>query len=315
MFYRRRLLRLFIGVSLGLCIAVAGFAGGSAEDAPDEDGIKVTVSILPQKYFVERVGRDAVHVSVLVPPGSSPHTYDPTPRQVAALSESRALFLIGETFEDAFVPGIEKNLPDLMIVRTYENVRFRPFDQSVDGHTHHDHDEADHDEADHDDHDHERDTHIWLGPLEVKTQARTIRDALIRLDPDREAFFRKNFDDFAEDIDRLHAELKEILEPVQGKTMLVYHGAFGYFADAYNLAQVAVETGGTEPTVRQIEALIEKARAEGAGVIFVQPEFPTTSAQAIASAIDGAVVPVNPLAPDWLDNMRLIAESLRAGLE
>jgi zinc transport system substrate-binding protein len=301
--------------------------------------LAVTVSIQPQRYFVERIAGDLAEVNVLVPPDRGPATYEPTPRQVESLARSDVYFRIGVPFEGAFVPRIQSALPDLRIVDTSSGIERR----SLEAHTHDDeashdndadHDEADHGEVAHDEADHGEgahaeadhdgadhgevanpDPHIWLSPPLVKRQARTIRDALIDLRPETAEQFRQNYASFAADIDALHRELTELLEPVEGETLFVFHPGFGYFGDAYGLEQEAIETGGDEPTAARLQELIREARAENVRVIFVQPQFATSAARRIAEAIDGAVVTVNPLAADWLSNMRHIAESVREGLE
>ena len=132
------------------------------------------------------------------------------------------------------------------------------------------------------------DPHIWLNPLLVKTQARTICDALVELDPQHAADYRKNLAAFEADLDRVHAEIAATLAPLKGRELFVFHPAFGYFADAYGLKQVPVEIEGKEPTAKQLAELIARAKADHVKVIFVQPQFSRKSAEAIAQAIGGA---------------------------
>jgi zinc transport system substrate-binding protein len=117
-----------------------------------------------------------------------------------------------------------------------------------------------------------------------------------------------------EDLDRLDARLRESLAPLKGRDFFVYHPAFGYFADAYGLRQIPVEIEGKEPTARQLARLIDRARAEGVRVIFVQPQFSAKSAQAIATAIGGSVIPLDDLAKDYLANLAAMAEKVRGAL-
>ena len=114
--------------------------------------------------------------------------------------------------------------------------------------------------------------------------------------------------------DRVDAELEEILRPLRGEALFVFHPAFGYFADRYGLEQIAIEIEGREPGPRQLEEIIEHAKEQGVRVIFVQPQFSKKSAETVARAIDGAVVPIDPLAYDWLDNLKRIGEKVRQGL-
>ncbi|MBN2051105.1 MAG: zinc ABC transporter substrate-binding protein [Spirochaetales bacterium] len=294
---------------LGLLLLVSTtllFARGEKEPALPEEGgrLGAFVSILPQKTFVERIGGDRVSVSVMVEPGKSPATYSPTPRQVSALGEAQVFFTIGVAFERAFLPAVQKNLKNLLIVDTSEGIEKRP----IEGHDH----------GDEEDHGHEAeepDPHIWMSPVLVKKQAWIIAETLTKLDPAGAAYYRKNLESFITNLDTLDARLAEVLKPYAGQTIFVYHPAFGYFADRYGLKQVAIETGGKEPTPATLNEIIEHAKEEGVRVIFVQPEFPADSAAAVAAALNGSVVTVAPLAADYFENLERLAEALAGALK
>lgn len=300
-----------ITIALMLTFAVtAAFAAGEAEPAASEGGetatqgergaLQVFVSILPQKDWVERIAGETADVSVMVPPSGQPHNYEPTPQQVTSLSEADVYFRIRVPFEVQFMERIERSLEGLRVVDVTENVERRRFDPSVrsaDG-------EA---KA-------PIDPHVWLGPEQVLAMAATIRDALIELRPEHAELYRENHAAFAAQIEELRDDLADDLSPLRGETMFVFHPAFGYFADSFGLEQKAVEIGGNEPSPRELERIIEEAQAEGVRVIFVQPQFAKDAAEQVAQAIDGAVIPINPLAEDWLSNMRTIAERLRDGM-
>jgi len=273
-------------------------AGRSEEKTPS-----VAVSILPMKYFVDRISGGEIDVTVLVPPGKSPATYEPTPRQVTDLSAAEVLFTIGVPFELSFIPIIASTLPDLEIVDTTTGIEKREIDGD------------EHEESDgHDEHSDLPDPHVWLSPPLVKIQARNILQALIEAYPAQEDSFSHNYRALLDDLDALHRRLKESLAPVKGSSILVYHPSFGYFAEEYGLHQIAVELGGKEPTPKKLEQVIARAREEGVKVIFVQPEFSRTSAERVADAIGGAVVEVAPLKPDYLENMYEIAAKIEAGI-
>ncbi len=296
--------------------------------AADADRIAVFTSILPQEYFVERIGGDRVQVQALVAPGSSPATYEPTPRQMAALSEATILFRIGVPFENAFVPKIEGMAKGLLIVDTRKGITLR----EMKAHHHHGedcddgegHDKANHEE-DNDDHRHVKgqtaccgqdgtDPHVWLSPHLVKVQARTIADALIETDPAGKPTYEKNLATFLKELDDLDAKLVEALAPVKGKTFMVFHPAWGYFADAYGIQQEPIEIEGKDASGLQLARMIDMARNEGVRVIFVQPQFSTRSAERVAEAIGGAVVPIDPLARDYVDNLERVAAAVREAL-
>jgi zinc transport system substrate-binding protein len=279
--------------------------------AAGQDRLKVAVSIPPQAYFVERVGGDSIDVEVLVGPGQSPHTYEPTPKQIAALSQARAYFTIGVESEKALLPRIRRMFEGLEVIDTRTGVPVRMMAA----------DEAEADERTHgpeEQHGHASegrpDPHIWLSPTLVKIQAQTICDTLARLDAHHAEQYRRNLAAFHVDLDRIHARLAETLAPLKGREILVFHPAYGYFTDEFGLRQVPVEIEGKEPTAQQLAQLIERAKAARAKVIFVQPQFSRRSAEAVAKAIGGVVVPLDPLARDYLKNLEDLANRIKAGL-
>ncbi len=287
-----------------LLSAAAIFAGGSGESAaPATEPVKVFASILPQQYFLERIGGERIETSIMVLPGKSPATYSPTPQQVTALGEADVFFTIGVPFEEAFIPTIEKSLPNLLIADTSQGIEKR----SLGGHDHDDNAPG-HGEG-------MPDPHIWMSPILVKHQAEIMAKTLSEIDPEGRDYYAENLKSFSKDLDDLNTSLAESFAPYKGETFFVYHPAFGYLADLYDLTQEAIETGGKEPKPAQLEQIIEHAREEGVHVIFVQPEFPADSAQAVADAIDGTVVPVAPLNPDYINNLKSIAEAIKTAME
>jgi len=299
------LLRL---VFLSLAVLVMDFSPASAREV-----LKVHVSILPQKYFVERIAKDLATVDVLVEPGKSPATYSPTPAQIKTLSQADLYFRIGVSFESGFLHKIESIAPNIRIVDCRKGIRLRQMQAHVheeDGDDHEgEHHEGEHDEEEH--HDHTgKDPHIWMSPDLVKIQAKTILEALAALDPDHHGIYKKNYTAFIQDLDHLNTRLTQTLSPYKGENLFVFHSAFGYFADAYGMRQIAVETMGKSPKGKDLSAIIKLARKEKVRVIFVQPQFDRNAAEKIASVIKGHVVSMNPLAYDYLANMETIANTI-----
>ena len=289
--------------------------------------IEVFVSIAPQAYFVQRIGGDRVDVSVLVPPGKSPATYAPSSGQMLKLSRTSLLFTVGVPFESALIPRIRAMAPDLDIVDTTQGVPLRRFDEGEALHPNekegahdteepHHHDDGD-DKADHHDAAHHHhgnggiDPHIWMSPRLVKIQARTMCEALSASAPEDALLFSKNLETFLKDLDDLDRKLAKVLRPLQGETLFVFHPVFGYFADAYGLKQLAVERGGKTPKGRDLVKFIQLAKEHHVRVIFVQPQFDQRVAGKIASAIQGAVVSLDPLAKDYIDNLSHMAQTIQ----
>lgn len=305
-------------VLLAIALLATSVTGAADPGEGPVDGLRVFVSIPPQQYVVDRIGGAHVATEVLIAPGQSPHSFDATPKQMVALAESRVYFAIGLPFERELLSRIAELNPDLVIVDMGRGVPRRSLDRHPDDQSEHGHGAIDPASGGHDRGDTTRgltDPHIWLAPRLVRIQARNVLDALVDLDPAHADDYRTNLERLLADLNDLDAEITEVLAPVRGRTVYVFHPAFGYLTDAYGLNQVAVETGGSEPSARELARLIERAGRDSVRVIFVQPQFAAKSAEAVAREIGGAVVPIDPLAYDWLTNLRDMAARIREALE
>lgn len=269
--------------------------------------VKAFVSILPIAYFVERVGGPDVDVSVLVGPGQDPHTFEPTPKVMAKLAEAQVLFKLGFPFEETLIKKIGSAFKNVEIVDLQQGIKLRASTEDEE-HGHGDKDTHSHDAG-------EMDPHTWLDPQHAKVQAQTIATALIGLDPGHREKYQKNLAQFQADLDSIHEQLTKALAPVKGKSFFVFHPAYGYFGDAYGLKQIAVQLGGKEPTPRQLARLIELAKEDGVRIIFVQPQFSKKSSENLARAINGAVVPLDDLAGNYLENLREMATKIDSALQ
>lgn len=301
-------------------LLAVGYAS-PAGDAYSADKIPVFVSIVPQKYFVEKIGGERVDVHVMVQPGASPATYEPKPRQMVDISKSRVYFAIGVPFENAWLDKIAAFNPAMMIVHTDQGIQKIPLaDHHHRENVAHFSKDADHPGGDNQGaahvneinrHPSELDPHIWLSPPLVMIQAGTILDALQVIDPSHRSDYETNYRAFVSEIKALDAELRSILAGRQGEHFMVFHPSWGYFARAYGLEQVAAEMEGKAPKPAQLKELIARARALDIKVIFVQPQFSSKSAELIAREIGGQVVFADPLAEDWPDNLRKVAQQIK----
>jgi zinc transport system substrate-binding protein len=334
-----------------LAAAIAGPALAAEAPAPAAGTpLEVFVSILPQAYFVERIGGPSVEVRVLVGPGQSPHAFDPTPQQMARLADARIFFAAGWPFERQLLAKARAVNPNLAVVDTRQGIplrRMTPAEAEAEaderakarekpagapsvselpakggmptpplrGHASGEGENMPSKQrAGHATPSGEPDPHFWLDPRYAEIMAATIEKALAAADPAHAEAFRRNLAALREDLGALDARLREALAPLAGRDFFVYHPAFGYFADAYGLRQVPVEIEGKEPAARQLGRLIDRAKAEGVRVIFVQPQFSAKSAEAVAAAIGGTAVPMDDLAKDYIANLADMAEKVRGAL-
>jgi zinc transport system substrate-binding protein len=286
-------------------------AGARASGGSGAEAVRAVVSIVPQEYFVRRIGGPPVSVEALVGPGQTPHAYEPTPRQMVRLAESSLYFSIGLPFETRLLSKIESLHSDLVVIDTAKDIRLRRFEGRT-GHAHEKSNRADRDhgaaEAG------LADPHTWLDPRLVKVQAAAICDALAELDPAHAEIYRGNLQVFLGDLDALHARIAEALRPLAGRNLYVFHPAFGYFADAYFLNQVAIESDGKEPGAKELAELMDAAKRDGVAVVFVQPQFSKRSAEALATEVGAIVLPLDPLAYDYIENLERMAQSVERGI-
>ena len=266
-----------------------------------ENPMKVFVSIPPQKYFVQKIGGDLVDISVMVLPGSSPATYEPKPKQMVKLAESRIYFAIGVFFEEVWLNKFADVNPEMKIIATQNGIEKIPMKRHL-----HDDKERNHNKGVA--HAGTKDPHIWLSPPLVMLQARNILDALMRMDPTNRGIYESNYKSFITELVDLDLKISDLFaDRGQGTRFIAYHPAWGYFAEAYDLIQIPVEIEGKNPTPRALQQLIPNAKKDGIKVVFVQPQFSTKSARTIARAIGGHVVFADPLASDWEKNLLMVA--------
>lgn len=278
----------------------------------------ICVPIAPIATFVREVGGDAVDVTVLVPAGQSMHSYDPTPRQVAGLANARIYFELGLPFERKITAAVRERDGAAEVVDLRTGVQMRRMEaHEVAPHEAHDHAGGEAHAHEHEGHTHvvgEEDPHLWLSPRTVKRVAQTICEALQKADPARLADYAHNLASFQQKLDELDQQMREELAPLRGRAVYVFHPSYGYFCDDHGLRQVPVEIAGREPTAKELTDLIARAKADGVRAIFVQPQFSRKSAEALAQQVGAAVVPLDPLAEDYLNNLRTIGTAIAANV-
>ncbi len=263
--------------------------------------LSIVVSIPPQKYFVEQIGGNEVEISVMVGPGQSPTTFTPTPRQMVALTRADLYYRIGVPFEEVWLPRILAANPGLPVLDAREGIELRAMEPA--GVHHHDDDPAQHGMG-------RLDPHVWLSPVLVKQMALGIRDRLTQLDPERRALFHSNCRKFIARLEGLDAEIHRVLAGLERREFMVFHPSWGYFADRYRLRQIPIESEGKEPGARALIRLIDRAAERGMRVIFVQKQFGQDQARAIARAVSGHIVVIDPLAEAYPDNLRQVARAI-----
>jgi len=284
-------------------LAAVALVAGCAP--PGEQGgeprLLVAVSIQPQAWLIEQIGGPHVDVITLVEPGESPETYQPTDAKVSRVIRAAVYFRLGVPAEKGPWFQAVASAGGPRIVDLSKGIHLR----EMESHHHHDHDEAPrvHEAGGHD-------PHVWLSPRLLKIQAETAASALEEMDPAHAEDYRRNLAALAASLDETDAAIRKILEPLAGRAFLVFHPAWGYFADEYGLRQITIESEGKEPTDHEVTEIQELARAEAIKVVFVQPQIAGGSANAIAEAVGGRVETLDPLAADPPAEMLRTAEAI-----
>ena len=273
--------------------------------AEKSDKLNVYVSIMPQKYFADKVGGDLVNVSVLVPSGTSPENFDPSPKQIMQLGSSDVYFTIDIPFENIFLDKIKTGKKKLVIADCDKNVpKLRNPEHKEHEHEHeHGHQHG------------EFDPHIWTDPELIKIIAQNMADTFSVTDPAHAATYAANLKNFKDELDTLKDELSLKLAPYKGRIFYVYHSAYTYFAERFGLVQKSIETGEKEPTPAKLRELVNQANQDKVKTIFIQPEFPASGAKRVAEAIGGKTVTMSVLEYDVPANMRKTAALLAESFE
>ena len=282
-------MRNFIYIFIIFCLSAC------KPSAQSEQKPTITVTLEPLRYFTEAIAGDQYQVVSMVPKGSSPETYDPTPQQLVALNKSQAYFRIGHIgFEQTWMDRLASNSPQLKFYDTSEGIDLI----RTAGHQHGDHYHAGGVEP-----------HVWNSANNTIIVAENIYQALCELDASHQSYYKERLDSLKQTIQQTDQIIRKLLQKAD-RTFLIYHPALSYFARDYDLKQVSIEEEGKEPSPAQLKTLIETCRKENIHVIFVQQEFDIRNARLIADELGVTIIPINPLSYDWPTEMINVAKAL-----
>ena len=250
--------------------------------------LKVIASITPVADWVKQIGGEKVEVTIMVPAGYSPHTYEPTTSQMVSVSKADMFVKVGAgmEYEETWMGDMITMNPDMLVIDSSEGVTV------VNG-----------------------DTHIWNSPVNAQQMVLNIYHGFIERDPDNADYYQSNYESYSTKLETLNNDITGIFEGYENRNYLIYHPAFSYFAAAYNLTQIAVEHQGKEPTPQVLQDCIDKATEYNLNYVYVAPQFATSYAQTVADEISGSVVYVDPLPSSYISNMRSVAAAIALELE
>ena len=271
--------KVLLGAAFSLLI-LPGIGGAAFAAAT----LRISVSVLPQACFVERVAGEHAAVHVMVPKGADAETYEPTPQQLVALADSRIYVKVGAPgfpFEEKYLRTALDRNRKLTVVNMSDGLKFR-----------------------------KGDPHVWTSPAAVRIAAQNIAKVLIAQDPAGREEYQRNLLAFLREIDTLDQEIRQALSVKKGYAFMVFHPAWGYFADEYGLTQLAIEEEGKPVSAAHIRQMVDLARGKGIRSVLVQKGFDTKSARAVAREIGGEVLETDPLERDWFSGMRSFTKIL-----
>jgi zinc transport system substrate-binding protein len=285
------MLAIFGGLMLSSC------NNGNKEQSGTDGMIKVLVSISPQKYFGEKIGGDIVDVDVLIPAGSNPHLYDPTPGQLIGIAGTAIYYYNGHLdFEKYWLDNIIESNPKLVPVKISEGVVLLN-DSECNGH-------------DHQGHNHGVDPHIWLSTENARIIAANIYNSLEKYSPLNSEYFYKNYKGLLHEIDSLEAEITGKMSELENRKFMIFHPTLSYFAKEFGLEQIPIEFEGKEPTPKHLKNAIRLAKEAGIKVIFIQKGFDISNAAIIARELGGTLVEIDPLSEDWNNSLIFISNQI-----
>ena len=258
----------------------------------------VVVSIIPQKVFVQKIGGDKVTVTVMVSQGASPHNYQPKPSQMKAISTADVYFSIGVEFENVWLQKFSNQNKNMLLVNSSRGIE-----------KHHAHHNCSHEHQENQEKN--LDPHVWVDPLNVKIIAKNIYETLVNLDANNTDFYKKNYEVYLEQLEKLNTQIEKTLEQTPKYTsFMVFHPSWGYFAQRYGLTQLPVEVEGKEPKMKALVGIIKKAKEAKVSAIFTQPEFSDKASKNIANNLAIEVIKASSLAENWAENLIMLANAI-----
>lgn len=298
--------KYFLTSSFFAFISMATLFG--IDSSNQNDKLNVIVSVLPQIYFVKKIAKDFVNVDAMVPDGRSPETYDPLPSQIKLIKNATLYLGIGMEFEKAWKDRFMGANPDLKFIDLSDGLSLRKFANDKHDDEHHTSSTSHHHGA--------FDPHIWLSIRLAKQEAKKIAQILGEIDPLRTTVYQENLKIFLAEINELDSKIKAIVNrPNAQKSFVVYHPAFGYLADEYNLEEIALESNGKSPKTKQMIALKKAIISKKIRVVYIQPEFSKKRILALANELNLGIKELDPLARDWANNILFIISQIASNGE
>lgn len=296
---------------LGLLLTVTFFFSGCQSEGDEENGkLKVMASFYTMADFSEKIGGDKVDVVNMVPAGTEPHDWEPSPKDIVALEKADIFVYSGggmEHWTDDVLESLESE--NLVVVETTDGVQLLESQASEEGEEEH------------------FDPHVWLAPQNAQQQMRNIANALIEADPENKDYYESNFEEYAEKLKTLDEKFRAELREFSRRDIVVSHEAYGYLCKVYGLKQIAIEglSAESEPDPARMAEIIDLVKEENIKVIFFETLVDSKVAKSIAEATGAEVQVLNPIegltkkevseGKDYFSTMEANLEALKNALK
>ncbi len=297
--------RIAWGLIVAMTILSLTACNGTVPLESDEaQRIIVAVGIVPAAAFVERVAGDLVEVVTMIPPGNSPANYQPTAQQMQQVSDAALYFTLHMPTEDAnILPKLTDFNRDIRVVDLRDAVS--AVYPMLSANHQHDGDETEaHDQAS------GSDPHIWLSPKRAMVMVQAIANELSAMDEANRETYQTNAQRYIKELELIDQEIRQKFENLTNRSFLIYHAAYTYFADDYDLTMISIEIEGKQATAQELQQAIEYAKQNGITSVFYQEEFNDSQANTVAQEIGGTVTAVAPLSADYIESLRHVADAL-----
>lgn len=273
------------------------FVSCTIQQKDRSEGEEIAVSILPQKYFIDRITDSTISTLIMIPASKSPATYEPLPSQIEALSTVKAYFRIGYIgFELAWMDKLSDANPEMKIFNLSEGIEL------FEGQTNH---------KGEDHHHHGIDPHIWMSPENCLIMSSNILNALVELYPDKKENFLKNYAGLKMEIEAVNTKIDSMLKHFDQRYFFIFHPALTYYAHDYQLIQTPIEIEGNEPSLRYMANVMQLIKAKGINDIFIQQQFDRRNAETITRETGGSVIEINPLDYNWPEQIISITQKMQ----
>ncbi|MEG6615620.1 metal ABC transporter substrate-binding protein [Peptococcaceae bacterium 1198_IL3148] len=286
--YKKLLLRL-VGVLICLTLTACNETTVSPSADVDNDKITIYTTIYPLYDFTKNIGGNHVEVVNLIPAGAEPHSWEPSPQDIAKLHDADVLIYSGaglEPWVDQIISSLGENKP--AVVDSSIGIALEKGDEI------------------HGEHQHGADPHIWLDPINAKKQVANIANSLTEIDPQHAADYQSNCQQYLAKLDALHRKYQAVLADVPIKIFITSHDAFGYLAKQYGLEQISIRglSPEAEPSPARLAEIVKIAQEHNIKYVFFEYMVNPKVSQTLANEIGGGTLILNPVAGITADEIK-----------